>query len=491
MSKLAEAGVRAIKWNTVTTVARFALQLAAQIVLARLLGPDNYGVFGLGMVVLTFSTFLSNFGLGQSLLHSAEVSEEDIRFAFTWQVIAGLSAMALVWFAAPLIAEFFREPRAEGVIRWLALTCLMSAASAPAGNLVQRGLNFKALGLAQVTSYAVGYLLVGVPMALLGHGYAALVAAWLTQVGLVAIASYALHPHSLRPLLRHPRMGAAINVGGIVFITNLVNWVLSNLDRIVVGRLLNAQAVGVYTAGYNLATMPNSLLLGSLQPTLMAVGARMQGETARLRNGYEQILAVVWVIVLPVFMALAMGAPEIVAILYGPRWAEVPRVLSLLFLAMPALITLGLSTPILWSSGRRAQEALLQLPLIALALAAYWAMNRFAGPDVQTAALVTVGVIVLRMVVVMVAAARAVSLPLRALAPLWARGLSFGMLAVAGIAMARTFAPHSHPLLVLALGWGPAAMLAIGLVLRWPQTLGAPAARMVLRFVPGLGRWLA
>lgn len=491
MSKLAESGVRAIKWNTVTTILRFGLQLAAQVVLARILGPDNYGVFGLGMVVLTFSTFLSNFGLGQSLLHRPEVTDEDIRFAFTWQVVAGLAAMALVWLAAPSIAAFFHEPRAESVIRWLSLTCLFSAASSPAGNLVQRSLNFKALGLAQVASYAVGYLGVGIPMALMGQGYAALVAAWLTQVGLVAVASFALHPHSVRPLFRYPHMGSAMNVSGLVFITNVVNWVLNNLDRIVIGRLLNAHAVGVYTAGYNLATMPNSLLLGSLQPTLMAIGARMQGETDRLRSAYEQILAITWVVLLPVFIALAAGAPEIVAMLYGPKWAEVPQVLSWLFLAMPALISWGLSTPILWSSGRRAWESLLQLPVIALALAAYWALNHYGQPDVQSAAAVTVAVILLRMLLVSGAAAKAVGLPWRAWPPLLLRGLMLGLLGVAALAAARALPFALPPLAVLALGWGAAAVVAVGLVLRWPATfLGAPTVRILLRFVPRLGRWL-
>ena len=491
MSNIAEAGVRAVKWNTLTTVGRLGLQLIAQVVLARLLGPDNYGVFALGMVVLTFSTFLSNFGLGQSLLHRPDVTEEDIRFAFTWLLIAGFTAMGIVWFSAPLIAEFFREPRAENVIRWLSLTCLLSAASSPAGNLVQRSLNFKSLGLVQMGSYAVGYLLVGLPMALLGYGYAALAAAWLTQAALIAIGNFSLHPHSIRPLFRYPRMRTAMDVGGTVFITNVINWLLNNLDRIVIGRLLNAQAVGLYTAGYNLATMPNSLLLNALQPILMAVSARMQGETSRLKGAYEQILAVVWVILLPVFVALAMGAPEIVAVLYGPKWAEVPQVLSLLFLAMPALIMWGLSTPILWSSGRRMHESLLQIPVLALAFLAYWAMNRLGTPSLEAAASITVAVIILRMIVVGTAAMRAVGLPLFALLPLVARGAGFGLLAVVGMVLARDVLPPGHPILVLALGWGVPVVLAFSLILRLPQMLGLPAARMVVRFVPRLGRWLA
>src|SRR5690349_9329970 len=77
---------RAFKWSALTTAGRFALQLVAQIVLARLLGPDNYGVYGIGMVVLTFSTFLSGNAFSYILMLRPTVDDDDVRFAFGWQV---------------------------------------------------------------------------------------------------------------------------------------------------------------------------------------------------------------------------------------------------------------------------------------------------------------------------------------------------------------------------------------------------------------------
>ena len=66
---LAALAERALKWSALTTVARFVLQLGAQVALARMLGPGNYGIYGIGMTVLMFATFLSGASFSLSLIH--------------------------------------------------------------------------------------------------------------------------------------------------------------------------------------------------------------------------------------------------------------------------------------------------------------------------------------------------------------------------------------------------------------------------------------
>lgn len=195
--ELGKSGVSAFKWSALSTGSRFVLQLVAQVILARTLGPEAYGVFAIGMVVLTFANFVSGFGFSWSLLQRAEVSDDDIRFAWTWQLIVGIATMVALYFLAPWLAHYFREARAQSVIEWLSLACLLSAAASPATYLLQRDLDFRTVGLIQVGSYAAGYVAVGVPMALLGWGTASLVAAWLVQCGVMFVASYIAKPKSV------------------------------------------------------------------------------------------------------------------------------------------------------------------------------------------------------------------------------------------------------------------------------------------------------
>lgn len=479
---LGSVSVSAVKWSTALTLGRFLLQLAAQVVLARLLGPDSYGLFGLGMIVYTFGAFFSSACFARNLMQQPEISAADIRFVFTWQLIAGGLASLCIYLAAPALSIYFKEPRVESVIEWLSLACLISSATATSANLIQRNLAFKAYGVVQMLSYALGYLVVGIPLALNGAGVYSLVAAWLVQLISLMLACYWLQPHSLKPLLWFGGARQTFSFGSTVFLTNIVNWLLNNVDRIVIGRVINAHAVGLYTAGYNLATMPNTLLIGPLQSVLLAAGAKLQAERARLATAYRQIFATIWVLLLPVFVFLAAMAPSIVALLYGERWSGTAPVLAILFLATPAFIAWGLSTPILWHTERKHQEAGLQLPILLIGIGALFAV---AGNGIHVVAITTAAIVAARGVCMCVAAFRALEIPLQTALPPMLRGalLSLPAAIAAWLGISMT---HGHPLLALIVSSVFATALLAGIVLIRPHWLGTDTRDMLVRFVPAL-----
>jgi lipopolysaccharide exporter len=484
MSALGRSGVSAVKWSAVSTAARFALQLVAQVILARTLGPEVFGIFAIGMVVLTFAAFVSGFGFSWSLLQRVDLHDEDIRFAWTWQVIVGALTTVAVYFAAPLLAQYFREPRAEVVIQWLSLACLLSAAAAPATYLLQRDLNFRAVGLIQVGSYGMGYLVVGLPMALLGWGAASLVAAWLVQAAVVLIASYVIRPHPVRPLLWYLGASTAVGTGRAVFFTNVVNWLLNNLDRVLIGRLLNAHALGLYNVAYNLATMPNNLLLGALQPAFLAAGARLQNELQRLGRAYLEMIATVFVLGLPSFVFLALISNDLVRVMYGPKWSEAGWVLGILFLSIPAYVIWGLSTPVLWNTGRKHFEFALQLPLVFIGALGFYL---FASRGIRTAATIAALLLVLRALVIGIAAFRALHLRAAELLPHVLRGLGLSAVcAFAVLAAQHATARYDMPLLSITVSSLLTVALCALLVVLRPQVLGEQTITMIIRFMPGL-----
>ena len=485
MSGLGQSGVNAVKWSAISTLVRFALQLGAQVVLARTLGPEIFGIFAIGMVVLTFATFFSGFGFSWSLLQRTSLCDQDVRFAWTWQVIVGIATMASVYLLAPVLAGYFKEPKAQVVIEWLSLACLLSAAAAPATYLLQRDLNFRAAGMVQVGSYMAGYLAVGVPMAMLGWGATSLVAAWLVQAAVVLVTSYLLKPHPLRPLFWYADAASALGTGRAVFFTNIVNWMLNNLDRILIGRLLNTQALGLYNAAYNLATMPNNLLLGALQPAFLAAGARLQNEQARLGRAYFQMLATIFVVVFPVFVFLALISNDLVYLLYGSRWGSAGPVLGILFLSMPAYVIWGISTPVLWNTGRKYYESVLQMPVLAFGALGFYL---FADQGIQAAATVAGLVLVARALVIGITAFRALKLSAFELLPDVGRGLFLsGVCAIGVKASQETVAAFESPLLSLV-GSCLASLLLLALLLAVrPQLLGDQTLAMAVRFFPVLG----
>ncbi|MFY8016898.1 MAG: oligosaccharide flippase family protein, partial [Inhella sp.] len=165
--------------------------------MARLLGPVEYGVFAIGAIVIGFSAFFSDVGLAYGLIQKREVTERDVRFVVTWQIILGAVVTALIALAASPIATFFGEPRAASVVLALSALCLINALTAPALNLLKRDLDFKSIQIDFLVSYIVGYLLVGLPLALFGFHVWALVWAWLIQAAVNGLLLYRRTQHAL------------------------------------------------------------------------------------------------------------------------------------------------------------------------------------------------------------------------------------------------------------------------------------------------------
>jgi O-antigen/teichoic acid export membrane protein len=373
--------ITAVMWGSFGSGARILLQMIAQIVLVRLLGPDQYGLFAIGAVVVSFSVFFSDIGIAYGLIQKKSVKEEDVRFIFTWQLILGLIvAFVVFWLAKPL-ADFFTEPRIVPIIKWLSLVCLINAVTAPSLNILKRNLDFKSIHLAQVVSYTCGYILVGIPLAFAGQQVKSLVTAWMIQASINFILLYWRTRHSLKFLFWFHDSRSLSTYGITVFATNWVNWLTNNIDRVIVGRMFASTAVGLYTTSYNLVNTPTSTILGVLQSSLFSASARVQGDTDRLRNAFLTVSGTLALLVAPVFVGIAVVSETVVGTLYGNAWLHSADTLRPLALAMPLFLLIGMATPMLWTSGQTTKELKIQIPV-----AAMWIIASYFGAQYSVSA---------------------------------------------------------------------------------------------------------
>lgn len=466
---LAARSISAVFWGAGGTVVRMLLQIGSQVVLARLLGPTEYGVFAIGTLVITFSLFFADVGLAYGLIQKPSVTERDIRFVFTWQILLGGSVAAMVAAAAGPIASFFGEPRAVDVVRALSLLCLINALAAPATNLLKRDLNYRSLQLGQIVSYFVGFVLVGIPLALSGHAVWSLVAAWGVQAMLAGVIAYAQVRHPLRLLFWYEDARGQGAYGGVVFATNLLNWFIANIDRTIVGRVLPSRDMGLYSQTYNLLYSPSASLLGVVQPVFFSAASRAaerDGQAAS-RRAFLALLGGVALFVTPVFVATAVLAEPFVLTLYGEKWRDAAAVCAPLALAMPLFLMFGLCTPVLWTAGRPSDELRSQWPMaLGWAAGCLWA----AQHGVAAVAWAALGFFALRLALVLRITASRTSLRL---VELW-RALRGGLALSLGCAAVLAGVDR------LLQGLTPPERLGAG------AAVGVPLALSLLYFCPPL-----
>jgi lipopolysaccharide exporter len=438
---LKKQGISAIIWGASGSVLRICLQFAGQIILARILGPEPFGIFAVGIVIVFFSTIFADAGLAYGLIQRPTVNEDDIRFVFTWQMLSALLVTLILFSAAPLIAAVYSDRRLTNVLRVLSSLVLINASGAVASMLCRRELDFKTPAIASIIGYAAGFFLVGIPMALGGFGVYALVTAFLVQALSVSVLTCAHVRHSMRPLFRHDDVRGIFTFGATVFTTRIAVWMISSLDRTIIGATLGLTAAGLYATMNNLIYAPTINVVGLVQSVLYSTTAKLQGSLGHLRLGYRTMLTGVALFLMPVFVGIAAVPQTLVSAALGRDWIVGASLIPPLALTMIAVLLIASSTPVLWTSGQTRKELQLELPAgLILAVAIYLASR---SGSLTLIAWVACLVAYLRAVVMVWATLRSIGLKVGELPGLVGPGVAASaFVGLVAIAADHIFAPH-------------------------------------------------
>jgi O-antigen/teichoic acid export membrane protein len=410
MKELGRRSASAVLWGASGSFVRVSLQFATQIALARILGPDQYGLFAIGVIVVNFGDFFADIGLAFGLVQKKHVSDVDVRFVLTWQIMVGFALAMTIAAMSGELAELLGDPRAEEVIFALAWICLLDALIAPSLNLLKRQLDFRRIQLSQLAGYVVGYIGVGLPMALTGWQVWSLVGAWLTQTLVVLGFLYQGTKHPLKPLLWYADAAQQFRYSAVVLATNINNWVINNIDRVAVSHSFGSRDIGLYSISYNVLSTPTANLLAIFQPVFFSASSRIQGEDARIFSAYRALVSAIALFVMPVFVSVAVVAHTFVLALYGPEWQRAAELLQPIALGMPFYLAWGLTTPLLWASGKPEREFISQFPIAILWGIAVWSAVQISVLAVAWAAL---GLFLVRAFATIAFAAKTINLSVR------------------------------------------------------------------------------
>lgn len=386
-SGLARRGLIALKWNYGGTLVKIVSQLAISILLARLLGPEPFGLVAIAWLALGLGNLLADFGLGAALIQKEQVFARDIRYVFTLQMLIGLTFSVLLVFASPWIAAFFGRVDAVAVLSWMSLLFAFQAFGQTATALLRRDLDHKRVQILQVLSYLVAYLSLGVPLAYAGMGVWALVIAQLTQSALYAVAVYLSVRHSLKPTLS-PEQSGLFTFGSKVLGSNLTSWGISYLDSAIIGRMLGIVDLGFYNRSMNLLASPMNAAVSTLQGVLLPFYSRTQSRPDVVRDTYLASICILSTILAPVFAAIAAIPDTTVLAVYGQEWQAAAVLITPLALAMPVNAMLALAGPMMLGMGRAGIDAALQGVGLTILVVAVIVAARFGLATVAWAVLV-------------------------------------------------------------------------------------------------------
>lgn len=383
----------AFAWSLTNTVVTRLGTLAIGIVLARVLGPEQFGTFAVALVALMAVLSFNELGVSLAIVRWPG---DPATIASTVNTIALASSLALcgaAWFAAPVYAAAMGSPEATGVVRLLVLSVVVNGAVAGPAALLQRHFRERTrMGIDLVNVWS-GTLLT-LALALTGMGAMSLAVGRLTGSVLAAVLFLRHSPLPYRLGWRKDQAGALLRFGLPLAGTSAIVFGVGHADQVVTGAMLGPVVLGYFVLATNLSSWPVSIVSEPLRRVAPAAFSVLQGDPARLREAALGLVGLVGAATLPAFLALAGVAGPLVLLVYGEAWALAAVALSWLVVAAIVRILCELVYDLLVVIGRTGTVFVIQSVSLVVLVPALYVGASLGGLAGVAAALAGVSLVV-------------------------------------------------------------------------------------------------
>lgn len=295
------------------------LSLLSMAALARLLTPEDFGLVAMATVVTSFVMIFADAGLSAAVVLHEDLDQRQVSNLFWINAALGGILFAAIALSAPLVAGFYGRPEVGPICLGCACSFLPMSLGIQHSALLRRRLEFGRMSLVGQGSVAGG-LVVAISAAGLGWGPWSLVAQLNAMAVLRTVFFWMACPW--RPSL--PTLGAGsrglVRFGSISLADELLRYAGRNLDVAAIGRVIGADALGIYTRSQTLFAQVPTQLSGPFNSIAGPALARVQADPSRFRSAYRAGLLMISAVCLPAVAAMFVLAEPLIEFLMGPQW---------------------------------------------------------------------------------------------------------------------------------------------------------------------------
>jgi O-antigen/teichoic acid export membrane protein len=316
-------------WSAVQSWGRQIVSLVVFAVLARLLGPEVFGQIALASIFLAFiETFLDQ-GFSIALIQRQKLEAEHLNSAFWANIVLGVIMMLSSIASAELIASLFKQPDLTPIIRWLSLSFLLSSLSNVQAALFQRNLNFKVLAVRTFVMVITGGF-TGILMALNGLGTWSLVGQQIISMLFGTISLWLMSKWRPSFSFSYKHFKELSNFGINIIGINILEFFNRRTDDFLIGYFLGPVALGYYSIAYRILLILLTLLTSITNQVALPLFSKLQNDIDKLRSAFYKATKFTSFISFPIFIAVAVLAPELIRLFFGDKWSASITIIQIL-----------------------------------------------------------------------------------------------------------------------------------------------------------------
>jgi PST family polysaccharide transporter len=313
-------------------ILKFLISTASTIVVARLLLPQDYGLVGMVVVLISFLGLFQYLGLPAATVKWKELSHAQVSTLFWVNVALSTVIMLAVLGSAPFLAWFYNEPRLVGIASGYAVVIFLTGLSIQHMAILTRQMRF-----GTIAAIDIGAVSIGLGAALLaawyGAGYWALVINQL--VFALATIAGAWSTCKWRPGLpvRGSGVRSMLTYGGNLTGYSFATFFAQNMDNALIGKFWGAYQLGIYSRAYQMMVMPLGQINTPLATVAVPALSRLVDSPERYRTAYLRILEKIAMLTMPGVAFMIVTSDWLMLLLLGPKWRDAGPIFMLLGMA--------------------------------------------------------------------------------------------------------------------------------------------------------------
>lgn len=320
-------------WKLTEQFSTQGIQFIIGIAMARMLSPTDYGITALPAVFLALAGVFIGPGFGEALIRKPDLKEEDLSTAFYYSFCVGFFFYIILFFSAPLIADFYDTPILTPLTRITALSFIYGAIGTPQSVLLNRKIDFKTPAKISVVCQLIAGV-IGIIMAYIGYGVWALVISSLVSgiVGqLTLLFAVRWYP---KTRWSWDSFKYLWGYGNKMILASLLDTGYNNITPVIVGKYFSPAMLGEYNRAKSYANLPSLNVFAVIRQVSFPVLAKIQDEEPRLIATYRQMIKMSVFVIFPLMMLLSALARPLVIILVTEKWEGCIILLQLICFSM-------------------------------------------------------------------------------------------------------------------------------------------------------------
>lgn len=326
-------------WNVSSALITESIRFVRSIILARLLVPEDFGLYAMALTIVGAVNALSSLGLSRTIIANKFDTSDELKAHLdtVWSVelLRSFVIALLVSASAFPMSRFYGHDQLKIIIPILGLITLVGAFQNIGLILLRKGISFAKIFWYELTVNVAGIALT-VALAVVMRNVWALVIGLLLTAIVATVLSYVFHSYRPRLTFEKRALRRVLSVGKLTLLIAVASYIMNMADNVMVGRLLGSNALGNYSLAFNIASTPISVLVFSLTTVLFPAYAELISQRPRaLDLAFTKVFSIALLALVTIAVSLFLLAGDVVQLLFGGRWSTAGTVLWILALVIP------------------------------------------------------------------------------------------------------------------------------------------------------------